>query len=87
MGAVTNREFDLDWYQTLTEAGRERVERWLSRLPFEALVLIELTDDTGTTGNLTIVEGDPDDTENQILSLQVGVHWDDPFPEDAEKAP
>jgi phage head maturation protease len=45
-------------------------------------VTIELTDDRGLTGNLTLL--DEDDDGDEVLRIVYGVHWDDPFPEDAQ---
>jgi hypothetical protein len=75
------REFDLEWYDDLSDSGKQRVENWLARLSHQSVVTIELVDDTALTGNLTVLDEDRDG--EQVMRLVSGVHWDDPFPEDA----
>jgi hypothetical protein len=83
VGEVTgSREFDLDWFDELSREGQERVERWLSKVAHPQVVTIELTDDRGLTGNLTLL--DEDDDGDEVLRIVYGAHWDDPFPEDAQ---
>jgi len=81
-GMTGSREFDLDWFDELSAEGQEQVERWLSKVVHPQVVTIELTDDRGLTGNLTLL--DEDDEGDEVLRIVYGVHWDDPFPEDAQ---
>ena len=79
---MTDRtEFDLEWYDGLSDDGKLRVENWLARLSHQSVVTIELVDDTALTGNLTVLDEDRDGDE--VMRLVSGVHWDDPFPGDA----
>lgn len=74
-------EYDLDWYDDLSDEGRARVDVWLSRLSHRSVISVTLTDDAGLVGTLTLVE---DDGDEETVVMVHDVHWDDPFPKDAE---
>jgi hypothetical protein len=79
---IDEREYDLDWYAELSPVGQRTVDRWLGHLIYNEVAIIALTDHTNTTGNLTVVDIDD---KGEVFLLQVyDVHWDDPFPVDAE---
>lgn len=81
VGEVTDRrEYDIDWFEGLSDDGQARVTKWLSHVAHPVIVSVILTDKSGLVGDLTIVEIDDDD--EQYLRLVEQVHWDDPFPED-----
>ncbi len=79
---IYEREFDLDWYSQLSPLGQRTVDRWLGHLVYDEVAVIALTDGSGTTGTLTVV--DVADDGEVFLTLVYDVHWDDPFPVDAE---
>ena len=77
--AVTD-EYDLDWYDGLSDAHRAAVDKWLSRLSHGSVISVALTDESGLVGTLTTVV---DDGEEETVLMVHDVHWDDPFPKDA----
>ena len=81
MSEAEPREYDLDWFDGLSDAGRDRVQNWLSHVAHPVIVSVLLTDDSGLCGDVTVIEIDEDD--EQYLRLIENVHWDDPVPEDA----
>jgi hypothetical protein len=74
-------KFDVEWYKRLSPEGKAKVDGWMEGVGFTKVTCVELVDESGCRGTITVLDMDASRQERAIVSVVMpDQQWSTRFP-------